>query len=77
MGKVTYWVEYRYKYKFFDVSENEWTIEEMVDAGRFHCPKKDIRKEVRKCVEKELEYEKYEDLVIEILDYYITTDEEV
>lgn len=74
MSRVTYWVEYTFKYKFWDEGENDWCDEESVDAERFHCPKKDIKSEVRKAVLADLEFEKIKDLKIDIIDYYITSD---
>ena len=78
MSRVTYWVEYTFKYKYWDCVENEWYEEEDFDARRFHCPKKDIKKEVKKAVMEELELQgdKFKDIVIEITDSYITTDSE-
>lgn len=77
MSRVTYWVEYTFKYKYWDYEENDWCEEESFDAERFHCPKKDIKNEVRKAVLEDLAGEKIKDLVIEITDSYITTDCEV
>ncbi len=77
MSRVTYWVEYTYKYKYWDSEENDWCDWEDSDAKRFHCPKKDIKKEVKKAVLEELSNEKYKDLSIEITDSYLTTDCEV
>lgn len=79
MSGVTYWVEYTYKYKLWNPDENDWweDYEEDFDARRFHCPKKDIKKEVEKTIREELSEEKIKDLVIEITDFYPTTDCEV
>ncbi len=77
MSRVTYWVEYIFKYKYLDSVENAWREEENVNAQRFHCPKKDIKNEVRNVVTEELKGEKIKDLVIKITDFYLTTDCEV
>lgn len=77
MSRITYWVEYTFKYKYLDSVENDWREEESFNAERFHCRKKDIKSEVRKAVLEELEGEKIKDLVIEITDSYPTTDYEV
>lgn len=77
MSKVTYWVEYAFKYKYWDAAQNDWCEEESFDAGRFHCPKKIIKSEVKKVVLEELNGEQIKDLTIEITDSYITTDCEV
>ena len=74
MGRVTYWVEFQFKYKFWDGAENDWCEEESFDAKRFHCPKKEIKKEVERAVLADLECEKIKDLEITITDYYITSD---
>lgn len=78
MSRVTYWVEYHFKYKYWNYVENEWCEEEDFDARRFHCPKKDIKKEVKQAVMEELELQsdKFKDITIEITDSYITTDSE-
>ena len=70
MSRVTYWVEYTFKCKYWDSEENDWLEDEDCDAKRFHCPKKDIKKNVEKSVREELSCEKIKDLVIEINDYY-------
>ena len=44
---------------------------------RFHCRKKDIKKEVESEVMSELRYEHYSDLKIKINYFYPTTDCEV
>ena len=57
----------------------EWCEDEDFDARRFHCPRKRLRNEVKKAVMEELELQgdKFKNVVIEITDSYITTDEEV
>lgn len=65
---MTYWVEYEYSYKI-NGEECEYS-----DSGRFHCRKKDIKKEVESEVMSELRYEHYSDLKIKINDFYQTTD---
>ena len=40
MNRVTYWVEYTYKYKYWDSEENDWFDYEDCEARRFHCQKK-------------------------------------
>ena len=77
MSRVTYWVSYTYKYKYWDGYENDWLDDEEFDAKRFHCPKKDIKKEVEKAVYEELSGEKIKDLVIEIDDFYPTSETEI
>lgn len=73
----TWWVSYSFKYSYYDSEEKEWFEESDFDAGRFHCLKKDIPKEVRKTIEEGLVGETYKDLIITISDQYITTDFEV
>ena len=74
---MTYWVEYSYTYKFLN-EENDWEEEKSFDADRFHCRKRDIKKEVEKYVrEWELQGETFKDLKVEITDCYLTTDEEL
>lgn len=71
----TYWVEYEYTFNI----NNGWNIHEVdADARRFHCLKKDIKKEVRKYVEEDLKslFGDFKDLHIKITDYYITTEDE-
>lgn len=75
--KNTYWVEYTYKYKYWDSVENDWVDDEDFDARRFHCSKKDIKKEVDNAVHKELSGENIKDLIINIVDCYPTTDCEI
>lgn len=79
MSRVTYWVEYTFKYKYYDSVDKEWYEDEDFDARRFHCPKKEIKNEVRNAVMEELELQgdKFKDVIIQITDYYLTTDEEV
>lgn len=77
MSRVTYWVEYTFKYKCWDSVENDWREEKSFDAKRFHCPKKYIMSETRKAILEELEGEKIKDIVVEITDFYPTTDCEV
>lgn len=68
---MTYWVIFEYTYKINgDVYEDS-------DSGRFHCRKKDIKKEVEAFVRDELKYEPFTDLQIKIYDFYPTTDSEV
>ena len=66
---MTYWVEYEYSYTLLNGEE----IED-IDSGRFHCRKKDIKKEVEERVKEDLECERYSDLKICINDAYPTTD---
>ena len=47
------------------------------NSRRFHCRKKDIKKEVELEIISELRYEHYSDLKIKINDFYPTTDCEV
>ena len=68
---MTYWVEYEFSYK---INNEEY---EDSDSGRFHCRKKDIKKEVEAFVKDELKYEPFTDLQIKIYDFYPTTDSEV
>lgn len=70
-NNMTYWVEYEYSYKINgEVCEDS-------DSRRFHCRKKDIKKEVESKVISGLRYEHYSDLKIKINDFYPTTDCEV
>ena len=70
-NNMTYWVEYEYSYK------TNGEVYEDCNSGRFHCRKKDIKKEVESKVISELCYEHYSDLKIKINDFYPTTDCEV
>ena len=69
---MTYWVEYEYSYTF---PNGEMDI--IIEGGRFHCRKKDIKKAVEERVKEDLECERYSDLKICIYDAYPTTDCEV
>ncbi len=75
MGRVTYWVAYEYTYKL--LTEDGWEDCSDFDAGRFHCPKKNIKKEVEKRVKEELVFDTIKDLAITISDSYLTTECEV
>lgn len=75
MSKVTYWVAYEYTYKL--LMEDGWEDCRDFDAGRFHCPKKDIKKEVEKHVKNELAFDTIKDLSICIKDSYPTTESEL
>ena len=77
MSGITHWVVYTYRYKYRDTEENEWCEYEDFDADRFHCPKKDIKKEVKKVVMENLSGEKIKDLTITITDFYPTTEYEM
>ena len=46
MARNTWWVEFTYTYEYWDYDSQTWCSEESYDAGRFHCLKKDIKKEV-------------------------------
>ena len=77
MARNTWWVEYEFSYDAKNY-EGEWENYTEVEAGRFNCVKKDIKKEVKKYLEEEiLDTEEYKNLKIKIIDQYITTDYEV
>lgn len=69
----TYWVEYTYQYTINHGTE----VFEESDSGRFHCRKKDIKKEVEKEILDNFLQDDIHNLKINIYDYYITTDEEI
>lgn len=77
MSRNTWWVEYTYTYEYWDSEENEWLEYDDCDADRFHCLKKDIKKEVEKRILEDLSGDKFRNLKINIYDKYITTDCEV
>lgn len=77
MSRVTYWVEYTYKYKLWIPETGHWFEDEDFDVGRFHCPKKNIKKEVTKAILNWLSVEQFKDLIVTIIDAYPTTDCEV
>lgn len=81
MGRTnTYWVSFTWTYLLWmEVEEGEWGWEEVddCDAGRFRCPKSEIKHEVEEYVKQELQYDKYKNLKVTIEDFYITSDEEL
>lgn len=74
---MTYWVEYEYSYHYWDTEERAWVAECGGDGARFHCRKKDVRKEVEKRIHEELEGEQIKNLKFEIYDMYPTTEYEI
>ena len=73
----TYWVGYTWKCKLFNEETNEFENYYDADAGRFHCLKKDIKKEVEKSIRESFEEEEIRDLEINIYESYLTTDYEI
>ena len=73
----TYWVGYTYKYELWDSIDKVWEEIDDSEADRFHCLKKDIKKEVEKRIKEDLQYETYRNLTFDIYESYITTDSEV
>jgi hypothetical protein len=73
----TWWVGYTYGYEYFDTEENDWLYTNDIEAGRFRCLKKDIRREVEKAIRESLEGERIRNLKFDIYEQYITTDCEV
>ena len=73
----SWWVSYSWDYDLFDSKHNEMEHYDDFDEGRLYCQKKDIKKEVRKKIEEELSDIEYCNLKITIVDYYMTTTEEV
>ena len=73
----TWWVGYTYDYEYFDTEENDWLYTNDIEAGRFRCLKKDIRREVEKAIRESLEGERIRNLNFDIYEQYITTDCEV
>ena len=75
----TYWVTYYYRYSYL-WGDNCQTIEDF-DSGRFHCKKKDIKKEVEKHIlEDEIPFADYDDCkltYLDITDYYETSEFEI
>lgn len=77
---MTYWVQYSFSYQTpFDNGENrKWVVESDFGSGRFHCRKKDIKREVETYIlEEELYDIEFRDLRITIIESYATTDTEV
>lgn len=74
---MTYLVDFSWTYEYLDGESGQWEQYKDFDARRFHCKKKDIKKEVRKYVEQELEGETYKDLEVIINKHYLTTEHEV
>ena len=77
MARNTWWVEFTYTYEYWDCENQAWCPEESYDADRFHCLKKDIKKEVEKWINMELRGDKIRNLHINIDDQYMTTEYEV
>jgi hypothetical protein len=73
----TYWVGYTYRFKLLNEETNEFEDYEDVDACRFHCLKKDIKKEVEKTIRESFGEEEIRDLEINIYEFYLTTDYEI
>lgn len=74
----TWWVDYTFEYEYYDSEDGTWEHCCDFDSGRFHCIKKEIKKNVRNYIETyELQGEQYRNLVVTINDQYITTDCEI
>ena len=73
----TYWVGYTWKYKLFNEETNEFEDYEDVDACRFHCLKRDIKKEVEKTIRESFGEEEVKDLKVNIYESYLTTEHEI
>ena len=73
----TWYVGYTYGYEYFDTEENDWLYTNGIEACRFRCLKKDIRREVEKAIRESLEGERIRNLKFDIYEQYITTDCEV
>ena len=74
----TYWVEYSYKYEYFDAYSKHWEKDSGFKARRFQCRKANIKQEVEKYLLKfAFEGEIVSNLVITIKDCYETTEHEI
>ena len=79
---VTWWVEYTYKYRWWDYDERLWQEEEDSNAKRFFCREEEINDKVRMDICDEIGEEDAEDsdvrlISFDVYDHYITTDYEV
>lgn len=78
---MTYWVEYRWTYEMWDADYNGWVEDRDFDSGRFHCTKREIRGEVMRRVEREMDlcFDKrmYRKLRVYIEDCFEITDDEL
>ena len=79
---VTWWVEYTYKYRWWDYDERLWQEEEDSNAQRFFCREEEINDKVRMDICDEIGEEDAEDsdvrlISFDVYDHYITTDYEV
>ena len=74
----SWWVEYSWTYRWYNVEEKCWEEYDDFGSGRFTCTKKNLKKEVTDYIEKyELADTQYCDLKVSIDDAYMTTTEEV
>jgi hypothetical protein len=73
----TWWVEYTYKYEYWDWDENEWLEVEDCKAERIKCQEKELEKRVERLIQEELRDERYQKMDFTIEEYYITTDYEM
>ena len=79
---VTWWVEYTYKYRWWNYDERLWQEEEDSNAQRFFCREEEINDKVRTDICDEIGEEDAEDsdvrlISFDVYDHYITTDYEV
>lgn len=78
---MTYWVEYNWTYELWEADCNGWVEDRDFDAERFHCTKREIRGEVMRRVEREMDLcfgkGQYRKLRVYIEDFYETTDDEL
>ena len=70
-GQSTWFVEYTYRYDYYDEEENKWFKEEGTDAKSFECLKADIKKCIEYDICEDLEGTDYRNLKITIIDQYI------
>ena len=73
----TWWVSYSWTYEWFEEESGEWILDRNIEAERFYCKKKDIKKEVEKKAVESLNGLKYRNLEVTINDCYKTTIVEV
>ena len=70
-------MEYTIEFEFWDDEDRTWHEDETDEARRFNCPKKDIKKEVKKAVKEMFDDQTVRVTSIKITDYYPTTDCEI
>lgn len=78
----TWWVEYTYRYRWWDYDDRLWQEEKDCDAQRFFCREEEISEKVRQAIYDEIGAEDAVDCDVRLLsfniyDHYVTSDYEV